>query len=167
MTTIAYDGKILAADTKITNIDGKFCGTMNKIVKLHNVKFGKYLLHAFAVSGSAYTFSVVGKWIEDGCKLDIDVAKAHQSLDELGDVIFLASTKEMICGTSQRTQCLLVCEHFPFYFEVTGNFAKGSGSAIALAAMSEGASAVKAIEIAAHVDLGTNRSITIATVNKD
>ncbi|MGH8759594.1 MAG: hypothetical protein ACREVW_08805 [Burkholderiales bacterium] len=122
MTTIAYDGRTLAADTQSQT------SVLLKMHKLHRLPDGSI----FAGSGSAQEVLAVLAWLRGGDK------PGH--LNDFEGLIVTPQGTERLGERLMRVPSLE-----PFY-------AIGSGAHFALAAMACGKSAVQAVRISARFD---------------
>jgi len=147
MTTIAWDGRRLAADRRLTIDDGRMVLADTKIHKLPD---GRYA----AAAGNAVLGAMTIEWLADA---DRDPDEFPVSSD--GDTV----------------EVLVLHPGFPPRLEIyVGSptpirlspqiYALGSGAPYALAAMHCGKSAPEAIEVAAVFDSGTGGGVTTADV---
>lgn len=136
MTTIAWDGKRLAADSQITTSSGVRDGYRTKILRR-----GAVIAGAAGPVGSIKAFT---DWVQGG--LVGDIPAMHPDTEALliapGHVLSLEDGGRLV----------------PMNVNVT---AIGSGAKMAIGAMEAGASARKAIEIAARRDVWTGGAITV------
>jgi ATP-dependent HslUV protease subunit HslV len=136
MTTIAYRDGVLAADSQITMGDTRYA-QCSKVVKLPNGALA-------AGCGSAvqcarlltYMENNNGEWTDDILRKCPDAYVLYIWPD--GKVFILEGGKRGGCAPMKGEY-----------------FAEGSGFVAALAAMKAGATAVRAIEIAAELDINT------------
>lgn len=136
MTTVAFDGKTLAADTHSeTSVN-------MKIHKLHRLASGDL----FAAAGSVQEILTVLAWLNGGEK--------PGSLENFEGLIITKTGAERLGERLMRVPCLE-----PFC-------AIGSGAHFALAAMACGRSAVEAVRVAARFDPGTQGCIDTLRIRK-
>lgn len=137
MTTIAWDGKTLAADTRATA--GGFAFGNDKAVRLKDGRL-------YAGSGSAEDCEAVRIWLETG-----------------GDKPTLKDYVGLVIGSDAsiwRYEDKLVP------FQVTSPFhAVGSGRDYAIAAMHMGKTAREAVELASVYDIYTGGPVTEIALN--
>ncbi len=143
MTTVAWDGKTLAADKQATNN-----GYGVKVTKIWKLNTGVIM----AASGDLTLALELRYWLESG-----------------GDPSKFPPKQR----TADFTACMLAypdgklykLEDGPIPFEVeSAVHAMGSGRDFALAAMYLGKSAVEAIEVASALDHGTGKGVDSFTV---
>jgi ATP-dependent protease HslVU (ClpYQ) peptidase subunit len=127
MTTIAYDGKTLAADTLVTSGDHKF-GTATKIHKLDDGR-------VIAASGTSDFIHAVVTWLNGGDKPEMKEGDRF-----LGIVVYPSGEAKEL---SEQLRLFPAC--IPW--------ATGSGEAYALTAMKCGKNAREAVEIAIQIDI--------------
>lgn len=149
MSTVAWDGKVMAADSQCTMGDSK-CLDIQKIYRIKDMIVG--------FSGGWNAITRVRGWIEDGMDPD-DRPETN------GDVDCLL----VIPG---RTVMILIdVDDKPVFVENIHNLAAiGTGGGIALGAMMAGANAEKAVDLAKEVDLysgGKTRVINSENRRKD
>jgi len=138
MTTIAWDGKTLAADRRVSY------GSISdaKMTKIAKTKFG--LCGAAGNSSLAAGFK---RWFHNG---------------EKGDPPTLGKDGEIATAFIIRSSGLRLHYDQCGWYEVDpGPFAIGSGYEIAIGAMESGKSAVQAVQIAAKLDGCTGNEIDI------
>lgn len=136
MTTIAYDGKSLCADTLIT-VGGERVGYRNKLVRK-----GDFV---FAYCGDVSVGLAVGHWLLDGAK-----AKLRPEIPADGEFeIVLVSPREV-----------LVCTEDLLPYSWYGSYAAGSGASFARAAMAMGAAAKEAVLLAMKLDCYSGGEVT-------
>jgi ATP-dependent protease HslVU (ClpYQ) peptidase subunit len=140
MTTIAFDGKTLAADSKVTMGNGALA-LNGEAVKLIRGKKG----HLGAWCGVAdISTAVFLEWVRTGCEGD----PPRPPMDE---------TTYILVSPNGRV--------LEFHHQVTfdsfhkGFWAWGSGAELALGALAAGASAKKAIQVAAQFDTATGGTV--------
>lgn len=137
MTTVAWDGKTLAADTLMMDGErGRFCETN----KIHDC--GDYVA---AGAGEVQSVLLVMPWVLDGMKPD-----TKPRIE--GDVEILVIEKAT--GKAVLLEKLLVPIPVPPCIAI------GSGCCWAMAAMDHGRDAVEAIEYAKGRDTGTGYGTT-------
>lgn len=145
MTTIAWDGNELAADTMITGGD-YVIGHHTKVVKR---KDGALC----GVAGCSSLGEDFKKWfLAGGTKTPHPCVNAT---DDFAAIVVLPDKTLMWYDT---------CGSFEYHALKT---AIGSGSKFAIGAMEFGATAGQAVGIAAMHDLGTGGNVSIFTVGKD
>jgi 20S proteasome alpha/beta subunit len=147
MTTIAYDGKILAADTRYT-IKGSFYGYVHKLIPI--LKGG-----VIAISGTMGGASLLKAAIEkDGGNLLKSMTKKQIDLldgvyiDQFGDAFYLDTTAYKFLPIDE-----------PFY-------ASGSGELVAMGFLRAGFSASKAVKAASKVDCHSNDLVDVYDIKK-
>ena len=148
MTTIAWDGKTLAADRQAT-INNR--PLVERDAKIKRIRFlGKPAL--CGVSGSLTLARKVVKWIMKGCDEDDTPSRGD---NENFEVMVITNDDVLIYPNN-------------FFAESMGNikFAIGSGANYAEGAMAFGASAVEAVEISATLDIYTGYGIDTLTLKK-
>ena len=144
MTTIAWDGKSIAAD--------KLCGgryTVNKIWKLPDG----------SVIGGAGLYDHIVEvvaWIAEGGNED-KRPKLPESQEEGSDLLLVDADGKAYWLTWPYLRKVPITEKYE---------AIGSGSEFALGAMAMGASAQRAVQIASRFDPNTGRGVTVAHVGK-
>lgn len=126
MTVIAYDGKTVAADKQTTNHGWGF-----KTTKLH--RFENKVL---CFCGDAGLGLALMNWFKSGCKAD-DFPKMDE--DTQATLLVFERGKPVVAyeGTP-----------YPYVTDMTDQFAAGSGRDFALGAMSFGATAIQAVQVA-------------------
>lgn len=142
MTTIAYDGITLAADSQVS-AGGCFLGYENKITKLTN---GGYL----ASCGNTECCAEAEGWFNAGCPQD-----AKPKLESFGALYFPPDG-----GAVEEYRERLVSE-VPFV-----PWAGGSGREWALSAMYLGKDAIAAVEFAISIDLYSGGEINSVIINQ-
>jgi hypothetical protein len=136
VTTIAWDGKTLAVDSRMT---GGCMVRSEEAKKLFALENGSYL----AGCGEMQDVLLAVEWLNDGAKKDEKPTLG----DEFAALI-------MDCGRCYRIEKKLL------RWDVCAPFAAaGSGYEVALGAMAAGADAVRAVEIASRFDPGTNARV--------
>lgn len=147
MTTIAYRGGVLAADTAYSNswvVDGR----SPKIVRLPDGRLG-------AATGDASFMGLWLRWCEGGC----DGERPAPGLDKDGE--------------TRDTAILVELDGSLTVYEGRGSFnyrpeyiAFGSGRGVALGAMWAGATAEQAVRAAIEHDTHTRGSVTVLELPK-
>ena len=135
MTTVAWDGKTLAADKRAT-----IGGTRTTITKLRRGKGGNLV----GVSGTASLMEAIFAWLCDG-------GKKPEAQEDRSDW----------CGVIEIDpdgRCFKHERWGKFQIEAP-YFAVGSGSDLALAAMSLGCDAAKAVEVASQFDTASGDGV--------
>ena len=136
MTTIAYDGEILAADGRVSRGGVIVSETFKKIVKRDCC--GTEVL--IASCGYARLSFLFIKWVENGMDLDEweieDPDEEYEGLVIAGEKVLSFSGDGLV---------------MPF----EAPFSIGSGSELALGAMKAGKSAIGAVKIASETDIFT------------
>lgn len=142
MTTIAWDGKLLACDSQIT-----FGQEEHTIIKMHKVPDG------IAAFSGVYCYAMqIIEWLR-GERDAKDYPYPRSGKDEDGSSVI------MVTGEKK----LFVYEwysHIPMEL-TSGQYAQGSGSMAARAAMLCGKNAREAVLIASQIDNSTNSDIYI------
>lgn len=138
MTTIAWDGRTLAAD-KAGDV-GSLHITVTKIWR-----HGPMLM---AGSGSAGCCNQMREWVKSG--MNPNDFPASMKDKDCNCVFFIVFPDKKVWRFESS--------HVPIELE-DEQFAAGSGRDFALAAMHMGRDAVFAVELAAHFDPGTGRGI--------
>lgn len=132
MTTLAYRNGVLAFDTQMS------CGSLKRrVTKAFKLKDGTL----FGITGSVTDGLKLRRWAESGYKGDAPSIDSESGVDCIhvrhDGVFLLDNDLELI--------------------RITDEFAAlGSGGHVATGAMAMGASALKAVEIAAEFDAGTS-----------
>lgn len=145
MTTIAWDGQLLAADRLMVNNN----------VKGWTRKLFWHGEHALAITGNLSVGMEMVAWWRDGA----DPSKfpaINRNLDE-GATLVVATP-----GADLR-----VYESTPHAFTVKAPYALGSGSKAAMAAMKHGANAAGAIVTASEIDIYTGELYDVANLRPD
>lgn len=140
MTTVAFDGKTLAADTLISQDNCRF-GQADKCFRLSN----GYVFAAAGATALSYQFK---DWIEGGMNPD-SVPKLEDRPFE-GILIIDGNAFELT--------------RFGELFPACVPWAGGSGWQAAMVAMRLGKTATEAVELAASVDVYTGGPITTIKV---
>lgn len=139
MTTIAWDGKSLAADTR---------ATANGLIDNRTVKAWSHKGLLIAACGSQALCEKFRVWVISG----MDGESPFEGAED-GNGIIAAPHCVVVFGNSGSWR---VAE--PFY-------TLGSGYQLALGALAMGADARKAVEVAARFDTMTGGDITVLTLN--
>ena len=137
MTTIAWDGTTLAADTQ----------SQSNGVKRVSHKITATQQYLYGMCGSEAEAMIVAKWVAGGClpaeqPADLDTGP-HGLLIE-------RSTKKCFILDGERATMLPVVERF---------YAEGSGREYAMGAMYTGTNAAEAVSVASRFDIWTNDDI--------
>lgn len=143
MTTIAWDGKTLAADKQATS--GNLMHTVTKIFKHPSGLYG--------VTGHLSHGLTVINWIT-GTNPHPIAYPANPSNDDYGYVIHINNQREIWCYEGHPTPC-----KFEDKF-----YAVGSGREFATAAMHCGQTAQQAIVIASIFNSGTGQGVDSLTL---
>ena len=138
MTTIAWDGKTLAADKRAVN-----CGLCRSITKIFKLTDGSL----FAGSGDSAFILQMRAWVEGGCV--IAEFPAHQRDKDDWQVCIVIDHDGL--RLYERTP-------YPLRFDDT-MYACGSGRDFAIAAMHLGKTAREAVEVACLFDAGSGNGI--------
>lgn len=142
MTTIAWDGSMLAVDRLAC-----MGGTKRKVKKLHDC--GDY---AYAGAGNYAATFEVAEWLRNGAKPDARPT-FEKDEDPQGIAIHLPTGKAfMVEGRKQ------------FLIPVDAPHAEGTGRDAALAAMWCGRSAAEAVAIASEIDVSTGGGVDLVCV---
>lgn len=139
MTTIAWDGKTLAADRRTS-----FGSRITTVTKAHRVNG-----HLVAGAGITAQINEMIVWFRDGA--NPATFPAAQRGDDAVSLLVITPAREvhLYCNT-------------PYPLVIEDKFtAIGSGSEFALAAMHCGKSAVEAVEVAAVFDSATGGGVNI------
>lgn len=139
MTTIAYDGKILAADTQIT-CDGRFVAGYG--YKIHKLSDGSHI----AFAGSMNCMPAMIDWFETGKEPDFK--------DASFECLHIATDGTAHDYYSNLNKGYAVIP-----------WVGGSGAQIALAALSCGKNAIEAVELASKLDIMTGGEIQSVEIN--
>lgn len=138
MTTIAWDGKNIATDSRATKGNNILQGN---IVKLHKVEgtFKDENLIAIGAAGSLSRLEDIVDWISKGGKPEEMPPGTLNSTDMTSTLVI----------TNKGCWCFEFDKH---PFKVPGKYAIGSGSEFAISAMSLGISAMDAVHHAIKHD---------------
>ena len=137
MTTIAFDGKTLACDSRHRSGDDIRHIPHDKVAKVGDL----YVVAA----GSVDALLEFRRWVQDGA--DLEKYPAICKDDEHGMVGATVDADGVVSEYAYRG--------LPRYQGTTRCYAMGSGSSYALGAMEAGADAAKAVEIACRYDSGS------------
>jgi hypothetical protein len=140
MTTIAWDGKTLAADTLVT-ANGMAFG---KAKKIHKLKDGRY----FALCGSFSVEPAVIEWLNGGEKPQI------LDVEGVGGIVVEKNGRAFEFGRAYRL------------FPACVPWAGGSGEQIAMTAMKCGKTAVEAVKVACKLDIHTREPVDYIRIKK-
>lgn len=146
MTTIAFDGKLVAADRRISG-DGH---ALTHVRKLHSVS-GRWIV---ASAGTAADCDAFLRWVKDHGHLMPDNPAPNEGDEFQGLVI------------DRRTGKVTYYDLDGKAFPVTAPIAIGSGAQYARGAMLAGKDARAAVKIAAQCDGGTGGKIDYLRVGK-
>lgn len=139
MTTIAYRDGVLAADTLVTE-NGRRVGHVQKIGKFGSVLWG--------VTGCLLHQVAFHDWLRGGLQGEPPGMKTPEG-----------ATSTVIVIADGRL--LTFDEHGYDHMPMPDYHAIGSGAALALGAMSAGASAYRAVEAAMKLDVHSGGEITV------
>lgn len=139
MTTIAFDGKILAADKQATTN-----GLMHTTTKVFRIS--PYIRVAFA--GSAPIGRELLNWAKKGFDPE-EFPEVARDMEENYTVLVVVEGNELRCYEASP---------YSMVFE-DPYFATGSGAGIATAAMALGKNAIEAIELTTQLDSQTGMGI--------
>lgn len=142
MTTVAFDGKIFAADRRMTS-----SGQARTTQKLFDV--GEYI---FAMVGDAAEGVRVADWIRKG------QPQAEKPKVTDNCILGLAVKK------ADRTIWVVEDDSLTFVPILGAFHAEGSGRDYAMAAMALGRTAKEAVELAMQFDVGTGGDIDVIEV---
>lgn len=146
MTTIAWDGKTLAADKQLTKGGAKF--SVTKIKRIKGLLIG--------IAGDAFLKQQLLHWFREGTKHE-DFPELQKSEDTNCHVITINADKEChFWGTTPHP--ILIEEDF---------FAIGSGAHFALATMECGRNSVEAVRVAAKFDCNSGLGVDILEMADD
>lgn len=140
MTVIAYDGKTLAADRRITS--SGLIRTMTKIRRIGDLRVG--------CAGPTDSAVAMFAWIEGGCVSD-QFPKSQSDKEDWAATIVIDGAGR-IC-MYERTPSMQVLED-----EI---IAIGSGRDFALAAMHLGKTAAEAVDVAAHFQCDCGNGVDV------
>ena len=140
MTTIAYDGYILAADTQVTANDNFVFGHTNKIHKLGD---GSYL----AFAGDVNLLPAMIDFFETGKEVNLN-GKNFEMLHISRDGIAYDYYDNLNKGFA------------------TIPWVGGSGAQIALTALTCGKNAIEAVEVATRIDIRSGGDVQSVVINE-
>jgi len=139
MTVIAYDGKVLAADKRMTG--GTQAITVTKIRRLPRGRMA-------GMAGDVMDGRALLDWLEKGGRLSVD----PENNDCNSEVMVIDKGQILLYGAGIGLKPVPL--DTPFH-------AIGSGAPYALAAMACGKSAIEAIEIACKFDVACGNGIDV------
>ena len=142
MTIIAWDGKTLAADKRLTN-----CGMASPVTKIFRCEES-----LIGISGEFSLAQELINWYKNGCEIDKFPAFQRDEDDYVG---MLVINKKGVFKYGRTP--------FPMILE-SQFFAIGSGRDYAMAAMHLGKTAVEAVEIASIFDCGCGNGVDSLTL---
>lgn len=137
MTTIACDGKSLAADGLITGNGMRHSLTT---IKVHRLAGGSVV----GFTGSVFVYGDALAFL-NGDKDTLDIGDDFEAI-----ILHADGRAECMDGKGRR-------------YEQPSPCATGSGTAAALAAMAMGADAAQAVRVAMSIDVGTGGTLTVLT----
>lgn len=141
MTTIAFDGKTIAGDSRITYNDNEIAGDYD--TKVWRISSGGIISgRIFGFAGARSMRDAVHSWIKNGCKKE-----DHPKEGDWSALVFKGSEDYHNDG-----YCLHYTNATPYGALVQAPFAIGSGDKYAVAAMHCGKTAAEAVSIAAKLD---------------
>jgi ATP-dependent protease HslVU (ClpYQ) peptidase subunit len=149
MSTVAWDGKTLAADRQRTM--GGTPIAFEKTFTMH-MRGGEY---HFAMTGSVQNANKFKEWVIRGMNPNLKPALT----DEFSAIMVNQSADKSVSAVLYEADLIAT----PLE---RGNWAMGSGADFALGAMAMGADAVKAVEIAIELDVHSGIGITAVEVAK-
>lgn len=133
MSVVVWDGKTLAADRQVS--DGSMVRTTTKIRQITTGKFKGYLIGAV---GATATANLMMDWFEAGAKPEFFPYEYAKSAEMGASLIVITQKKE-----------IWRFDHLPVPIIMEDDeYATGSGRDFAYGAMSMGADAAKACEVA-------------------
>lgn len=138
MTTVAWDGKTLAADKKTVWGGIIPAGGVTKITPLDTKNYGRVL---FGASGAVPDIQKLVRWLTEGGELP--------KFGKGCDAIFV----------NKKKQCWWIDEQGEPVLVRLKKWATGSGMDFALGAMFAGATAKEAVQIAAKLDINTGKGV--------
>lgn len=154
MTTIAWDGEMLAADT---NIDfGNMRGFKNKISKyfIKNYDSENNSVILVGSSGDFLNSLLMEQWILDGC--------VKENFPTTFTDEFFQTLVIRLCGDDYKINLYYKHSHLPITID-NKQWVIGTGSSFAITAMYLGKTAYQAVEIASMFDSNTGGRITTLT----
>lgn len=138
MTTIAWDGEVLAGDTQMTDGDGFVAHNASKVVKVNN--------HLIGMCGDLSYLNHFLAWLFADASLKMEDSNQNNPFR----AIVITPQKEIRAYAANG-----------FYTVVSDScFCIGSGSTIANAAMLCGKNAFEAVRVAAMLDIYTGGNVT-------
>lgn len=140
MSTIAWDGSNLSADSRVT-----YGGTQGEFQKIKRLKNG----WLFASCGKAMDFAAVAHWLED-----IEPGVLHNSMAPRPKV-----DDEFLAMLISNTGAWILERNLVPWYAPRSKWAIGSGAEFALAAMHMGHNAPAAIKVACDLDAYTGGKI--------
>ncbi|WP_028449689.1 hypothetical protein [Chitinibacter tainanensis] len=148
MTTVAWDGKTLAADRQVTYGNQRF-----EIKKLFVIGDGKLLM---AGAGTADDLKLFASWLEDSfADNELLFGGETPEIDDLQAIVINTQTGESYLYGEKLVP-----------IEIKAPFAIGSGGDFAMAAMKLGKSAKEAVELASEIDIFSGFGVDYVDVNK-
>ena len=141
MTTVAWDGRTLAADRQVTYGNTRAAGR-----KLFDC--AEYI---YAASGTAFEAELIARWLRDGARPSSRVRLEDDEGHRCGIVVQKADGRAFVA--QGRTVVLVGHREAPL--------ACGSGCDFALAAMAMGKSAVQAVRFAERFDIYTGLGVDL------
>lgn len=143
MTTIAWDGKTLATDSRATNNGVIESDNVKKLFKIKS-PLSEYV--ACAVSGDYVEALKIIKWIKLGMSGDFPEIDKDRSASAL-------------CLREDKTLDIYRSTNKGFSLPHKGIYSDGSGWELALGAMDGGATAVKSVKIAIGRDVNSGGKV--------
>lgn len=140
MTTIAWDGKSVAADGQVT-YGGQYIGpkSVRKIKRIDDI--------VYALAGSAPLFDPFVEWYRNGANPQ--------------NTLCVEKNDETALFVFKDGKCLMYKANIPYPDELFPPDAWGAGCEYAIGAMLAGADAKRAVEIAAICNPGTGGEICV------
>ena len=157
MTTIAWDGETIAADSQDTYNDMKTLSSQ----KLFRIDWDDGTADILATAGHGSAGMVFIEWYEGNPELDIDPQEYKLAINDTNlvdwddDFHILVWNDDGLFEVDRYYKMSKVDEPF---------FAVGSGACAALGAMHMGATAKEAVEIAKKIDLYTGGKVKTLTL---
>lgn len=139
MTTIVWDGKMLAADGRCTSGNRIADEKVNKIRLCPGAVVRGSAVICYSLAGAADMYDIVGDWIQDGCPVT-----DHMKEKEFG-VIIITEDNAYVYGSESND----------IYPVGSCTETLGSGSEFAMSALYFGKNAIQAVQHAAGIDLYT------------
>lgn len=143
MTTLAFDGKILAADTRVTTSSGMVFGNTEKIISLDD---GRLL----AGCGSISVLHAVASWLNGGEKPKLEDGESFE-----GILINAGGSGHIAQEITNEMRLYPAC--IPW--------ASGTGEQFAMTAMRCGKNAAEAVEVAMQLDIYSGGNVQIRVVS--